>query len=123
MPGFLSRITARLARSDEAAQDHELAESSAALGARRIADVSDRGMADVSGVVRALTLPPRTHVPSLVGELYDGTGAINLVWLGRREIRGIEPGVRMRARGRVTYRRGTPTIFNPQYDLLPRHGH
>lgn len=118
---LFGRIAARLTRSDKDAEDAELVEHTDALGATRIADVVDRRPAVISGIVRSLTLPPKTTVPTLVADLYDGTGAMSLVWLGRREIRGVTPGVRMRVRGRVTYRKGVPTIFNPQYELLSRH--
>ena len=121
-PGsLLGRIAARLGRSEQEEHAAELTQEADALGTTRISDVDDRRMAEVSGVIRSLTLPPATKVPTLVADLYDGTGSMSLVWLGRREIRGIVPGVRMRVQGRVTYRKGVPTMFNPRYDLLPRH--
>ena len=46
----------------------------------------------MAGTLRTVTLRPRAGVPALVAELYDGSGTINLVWLGRRQIPGIEPG-------------------------------
>ena len=57
-------------------------------------------------------------MPALVVDLYDGSRTINLVWLGRRTIGGIEPGTYLRASGRVTYTRGIPTIFNPSYEIV-----
>ena len=54
-----------------------------------------------------------------MAEVWDGNGSVNLVWVGRRTIGGIEPGVFLRARGRVTSVRGTPTIFNPAYEIVP----
>lgn len=123
MPGFLARLTHRVTISAREADAAELTEHAVSVGATRMSDVVDRGLADVSGELRALTLPPRGKVPALLAELYDGTGTVVLVWLGRREIRGIETGTRMRVRGRVTFRKGKPTIFNPQYELMPRtHG-
>lgn len=120
MPGFWSRLTRRGEHESQSAHDAELTERAVAVGATRIRDLVDRGLADVSGELRSLTLPPRTKIPALVAELYDGTGSVTLVWLGRREIRGISTGTRMRVRGRVSFRKGTPTIFNPQYELAPR---
>ena len=52
-------------------------------------------------------------------ELYDGTGVISLVWLGRRHIAGIEPGRRLRVTGMVTGDGEGRSIFNPGYELLP----
>ena len=67
-----------------------------------------------------MTLPPRRSVPALVAEVWDGNGSVNLVWIGRRSIAGIEPGVFVRARGRVAEVRGNPTIFNPSYEIVPK---
>ena len=86
----------------------------------RIADLADREIAEVCGRVRAVTLPPRASVPKLVVELYDGTQPLNLIWLGRRAIIGIEPGTFLTARGRVTFVGGIPTIYNPSYAIIPR---
>jgi hypothetical protein len=50
-------------------------------------------------------------------DLWDGTGSVTLVWLGRRDIPGIAPGRRIVVRGRLSTIKGEPTIFNPQYEL------
>ncbi|WP_116113369.1 OB-fold nucleic acid binding domain-containing protein [Austwickia chelonae] len=124
MGSVFSRFARRVTRSQEEEDADELVKQAQSLGAYSIKEVKDRGMADVCGELRSLTLPAHSRVPMLTAELYDGTATMRLVWLGRREVRGIEPGVRMRVRGRVMYRKGTPTVFNPQYELLmPRHGH
>jgi hypothetical protein len=82
--------------------------------------LTPRQPALVCGTVRTVTLPPRRSVPALVAEVWDGNGSVNLVWIGRRTIAGIEPGVFLRARGRVATVRGAPTIFNPAYEIVPR---
>ena len=81
--------------------------------------LAPRHPATVCGTIRTVTLPPRRSVPALVAEVWDGNGSVNLVWIGRRSIGGIEPGVFVRAEGRVAEVRGTPTIFNPSYEILP----
>ena len=48
----------------------------------------------VVGEVRTMSLRPRVDVPALDVELWDGSGALHLVWLGRRSIPGISPGIR-----------------------------
>ena len=63
--------------------------------------------------MRTVTLRPRRSVPALVADLYDGSGSINLVWLGRRTIGGIEPGAYLRATGRVTSTRGIADHLQP----------
>jgi RecG-like helicase len=121
--GLLQRITSRLVKSEQELEATELQADTDRLGGTPIADLVDRQTASVCGSVRSVTLRPRVTVPALVVELYDGSKMLNLVWLGRREIRGIEPGTYLTVRGRVTYQRGVPTIFNPAYDIKPARGH
>jgi hypothetical protein len=64
-----------------------------------------------------VTLRPRGGVPALEAELYDGSGVITLVWLGRRRIAGIEPGRCLRVEGRVGLHAGQRIMFNPRYEL------
>lgn len=74
-------------------------------------------IATVAGRLRSVRYTPTEHVPTLVAELYDGSDALQLVWLGRRRIPGLEPGRRLRARGRVGLRDGFLAIYNPWYEL------
>ena len=73
----------------------------------------------VTGRLRSVVYTPRETVPTVDAELFDGSGSIHLVWLGRRRIPGIEPGRAISARGRVSDRDGTKIIFNPWYELKP----
>ena len=121
--GLLHRLASRLTRSEAEIEASELQADSDRLGGTPIAELADRQTASVCGSVRSVTLRPRVNVPALVAELYDGSQKLNLVWLGRREIKGIEPGTYLAVRGRVTYQRGVPTMFNPAYDIKPSRGH
>ncbi len=76
----------------------------------------------MAGTLRAVTVRPRGNSPALHAELWDGSASLILVWLGRREIPGIEPGRRLLAKGRVAQHRGTRTMFNPIYELRPPGG-
>jgi hypothetical protein len=69
------------------------------------------------GRLRAVVYTPSENVPTLEAELFDGSGSIVLVWLGRRRIAGLEPGRRIIARGRVGEYQGRPAIYNPWYEL------
>lgn len=81
-------------------------------------DRLERGApAIVVGRLRAVVYTPTANVPTLEAELFDGTGSVSLVWLGRRRIAGIEPGRRLVARGRVGVHDGRPVIYNPWYEL------
>ena len=84
-----------------------------------IANSEQREVVDVAGMLRAVTLRP--HGPSLTMEadLWDGTGNVTLIWLGRREIAGIQPGRRIVVHGRLTSVRGERAIYNPTYELHP----
>ena len=73
----------------------------------------------VRGMVRSVTLRPRNTTPALEIDLYDGSGSVSVVWLGRRQIPGIEPGRTMVVCGRLTCNTENPTIFNPKYELKP----
>ena len=119
----LSRLGDRLTKSVSQLEADELQEDAARMGCTPMRDLEDRQEATVSGTVRAVTLRPRVNVPALVVDLYDGSRTINLIWLGRRTIGGIEPGTYVRAHGRVTYNRGIPTIFNPSYEIVPLRAH
>lgn len=92
------------------------------LGCTSVEQLADRKRATVNGVLRSVTLRPRQGVAALEAELYDGTGTVDLVWLGRREISGIEPGRRGSFEGLVCAIAGRATIYNPRYELLPRPG-
>jgi hypothetical protein len=60
---------------------------------------------------------PRTNLPTLEADLFDGTDVVTLVWLGRRHIAGIEPGRMLTVRGRVAVRDDRKVIYNPYYEL------
>lgn len=87
-----------------------------------IREARPRARVTVVGEVRTMALRPRVDVPTLDVELWDGSGALHLVWLGRRSIPGISPGIHLRATGRVTLQRRTVTIFNPAYEVIGRAG-
>ena len=82
-----------------------------------IDDAPDREMVTVQGSLRTVTLRPRGGVPALEAELYDGTGTITVLWLGRRRITGIFPGRSIRVTGRIGVHGGTRVMYNPRYDL------
>jgi amino acid transporter len=84
-----------------------------------IADSQQRERVELAGTLRAVTTRPSGGILSMEAELWDGTGQVTLVWLGRRDIAGIQPGRRIVVHGRLTTRKGERTIFNPSYELQP----
>lgn len=89
----------------------------AETGCTAIADVPLRRRVRVSGVLRSVTVRPREGVRALAAELYDGSGSLTLVFLGRRDVPGIEAGRHLIAEGLVADLDGTRTLFNPRYEL------
>lgn len=73
----------------------------------------------MTGTLRTVTLRPRAGAPALQAELFDGSAVLDMVWLGRHTIAGVEPGRRLIASGRVAMNRGRPVLFNPKYELRP----
>jgi hypothetical protein len=55
---------------------------------------------------------------SLEVELFDGTGGIRLLFVGRTHIPGIVPGAALRATGRVGEFRGHLALANPRWELV-----
>jgi hypothetical protein len=84
-----------------------------------ISDSRHREIVDVAGTLRTVTLRPRGSTPTMEAELWDGTGTVVLIWLGRRDIHGIEPGRKLVVHGRMTTLKGERAIYNPSYELQP----
>lgn len=117
--GRFRRFLTRLSSSEEDLRSAELREDAVTTGCTRIQDCGDRQLVRVTGTLRTVTLRPRAGVPTLEAELFDGSAALDVVWLGRRAIAGIEPGRKMIAWGRISMNRGRPVLFNPKYELRP----
>lgn len=116
--GVLGRLLDRITASSEELEAQDLMEESRDRGSMHVKDCRGGEKVGVTGTIRALTLRPVGGVPALEAELYDGSGTIKLVWLGRRRIHGIDPGTSLSVHGRVTFSAGgEPTIFNPSYEL------
>jgi hypothetical protein len=74
---------------------------------------------DLAGILRTVTLRPRGTSLTMEADLWDGTGSVTLIWLGRRDIPGIRPGRRIEVHGRVAQIKDERTIYNPSYQLRP----
>ena len=118
MTGLRTRLS-RFTRSQAELEAEELLDELAYAEIARIADCSAGDKRRVSGTVRSLTIRPRTAIPALEIELYDGSGSLRVLWLGRRRIDGIAPGRKMIIHGRITTSDRRLTVFNPRYLLLP----
>lgn len=109
---------------DRDAMDAEVLQDAVAdCGARSITGCHDREMVTLFGTLRTITFSPRGGVPALEGELFDGTGTVTLIWLGRRRIAGIHPGTDLIVSGRIGVVKGSRVMFNPRYELRPSVAH
>jgi amino acid transporter len=86
-------------------------------GSVAIADVRWRQHVKVSGSVRAVKVQPLAGVAALECTLTDDTGAISVVFFGRRQIEGIGNGTRMTVEGIVMEHHGRLALVNPVYRL------
>jgi amino acid transporter len=73
----------------------------------------------VRGQVRSMRIAPQHDVPTLEIVLEDETGALSLVFWGRRELAGVAVGSRLEAVGTVGVHHNRLAIVNPTYRLLP----
>jgi hypothetical protein len=116
-PGMLRRALSRLAAETDELDAADLQAEIPAGGATPIAECQDREAVCILGTLRTVTFRPRAGVPALEAELWDGTGSVTVIWLGRREIPGSDPGRKIKLRGRITSLRGLRAIYNPIYEL------
>lgn len=115
------RIRASLSRWANSSEQHarDLREQASKEGFVAIAEAPERELVAISGTVQTITLRPRGGVPALEAELFDGTGSLLVVWLGRRRIAGVDPGRAMHVEGRIGLHDGARVIYNPRYELMP----
>jgi RecG-like helicase len=111
---LLHRLTATAEHLDAA----ELQEKVEERSCMPVTELTRGRSCQVVGRLRAVVYTPSETVPTLEAELFDGSDSLDLVWLGRRRIAGIEPGRRVLARGRVGVHNGRLAMYNPWYELL-----
>lgn len=120
MSGGLRRALHRLSASDEELEAEHLQERAVAVGAEPVAGVPDRARACVAGTIRTVTLRPVAGVPALEAEIYDGSGSLIVIFLGRRRIPGIDLGRHVSVTGRISRQKDRVIMYNPTYHLVPR---
>lgn len=123
MSGFTDLMSGLL-RSQGDVEAEEIAAECARPGCATIGTISRRDRATVTGTVHSVAVPPKSQRPEIRVELYDGSGILELIWLGRRSIVGVEPGAYLTVHGRVACVGGNDRLvmYNPSYDLLPHRG-
>ncbi|MHA7208218.1 hypothetical protein ACX80K_04000 [Arthrobacter sp. MDT1-65] len=88
------------------------------------ASLPQRGRIKAHGVIARLTIAPATAPPSFAAlARIDWNGAsedVRLIWMGQRRVPGIEAGVALRFEGMLSRVEGTPTVYNPRYEIIGR---
>ncbi len=115
---MLQKALRKLAQSNSELESEDLQKAVEHEGAVPIRNCEDRQLVDLTGTVSTLTIAPRAGHPALEVELRDGSGAVTLVWLGRRQIPGIDPGQMIKVSGRISCQDGRRLMYNPKYELL-----
>jgi hypothetical protein len=115
--GWFSRTLERLTADDHTIDAEELRAEAASAGCEPVSMCRKGKVVTVTGRLKSVVYTPRETVPTLEAELFDGSGSVTLVWLGRRRIPGIEPGRTLSAHGRFASFDGKQVIYNPRYEL------
>jgi amino acid transporter len=72
----------------------------------------------VRGQVRSIRVAPQRDVPTLECVIDDGTGTLLAVFLGRRELAGVNVGSRIEVVGTAGVHQNRLAVLNPSYKIL-----
>jgi RecG-like helicase len=115
---WLRRRLHRLTADESELEDQQLQKQVEVVGAEKVKDCRDRDSVCIAGTIRSVTLKSLAGAPSLEAEVYDGSGSVVAIFLGRRRIPGIEAGRSIVLHGRLSSQDHRNTIFNPRYELI-----
>jgi RecG-like helicase len=115
---MLQRALRRMTSSNAELESEELQRNVREEGSVPIQNCEDRQRVQLTGTVSTVTINPRAGHPALEVELRDGSGAVTLVWLGRRQIPGIDCGRTIKVWGRISCHDSRRLIYNPRYELM-----
>jgi RecG-like helicase len=115
---MLQRALRRMTSSNAELESEELQRNVREEGSVPIQNCEDRQRVQLTGTVSTVTINPRAGHPALEVELRDGSGAVTLVWLGRRQIPGIDCGRTIKVWGRISCDDSRRLIYNPRYELM-----
>jgi amino acid transporter len=90
----------------------------AVSGTTPINAVQHRQRVRVAGRVRSVSVQPWSGVPTFECVIVDGTGAMTVAFLGRRDVPGLEPGTKLLVEGAVGSHHGRLAILNPLWEFL-----
>jgi hypothetical protein len=82
-----------------------------------IAEARPRIRGRFAGDVRRIRIQPHASVGTLELQLTDGSGRLTALFMGRREIPGVQCGSRLVLEGTPVVNERGLTLFNPAYEL------
>ncbi len=82
-----------------------------------IAEVRHRQRVRLAGKIYSMRVQPWSGVAVLELTLIDDTGAMQIVFFGRRELPGVTTGTKLVVDGVIGEHRGKMAILNPQYEI------
>ncbi len=82
-----------------------------------IGDLVWRQPGAIAGRVDEIAIETSAHTSSLVVTIVDGSGSIDLQFLGRTKIAGLQLGSKVKASGTTVGHRGRMTMVNPVWEL------
>jgi amino acid transporter len=91
-------------------------------GVMPIGSIHRPGKATIEGRVRVVEVRSVERNSVLACEVSDSTGDLTALFYGRSRIPGLMCGSRVRLRGPVGIKGGTPVMTNPAYELIVPHG-
>ena len=116
--GALSRYFQKIAAGDESRHAMGVrAWAESVEGAVPIANAPHRQQVRVAGVVRRLTVYPIAGREHLELEVYDGTGEVNAVLMGRRKVGGVTLATHVVIDGVIGEQHGELRMMNPKLDV------
>ena len=96
-----------------------LAASRRRSATRLIADLRLQARVVVRGMIRSPGTITVGSGPAFHFTLVDGSGELDVLFLGQRSIRGLSPSTRVTVEGRVGTYDGKLALWNPRYSIEP----
>jgi hypothetical protein len=83
-----------------------------------IGDIRPQDYVRITGIIRSKAALSISGCPACRYTLDDGTGEVDLLFLGRVLIAGLDTGLECIAEGRAAARDGAIVIWNPRYEVV-----
>lgn len=116
MPKTMGDRLKRFFWTPERLEAEDLQEASKSCGAMPLSGCHPRQRVTVRGTIASVTSGDKHGW--MTAEVNDGTGTVQLIWMGRSEINCVLPGRSIKATGCVAELEGRLAIYNPEFEML-----